>query len=71
MSETEGLIIVAQHQSLMTKQDQSEVIKNGTNPKFRLCNEFNESIDHITRFLSFNKILRNQKCLISKTVFER
>ena len=46
-SETEGLIIAAQDQSLMTKQYQSEIIKNGANPKCRLCNEYNETIDHI------------------------
>ena len=46
-SETEGLIIAAQDQSLMTKQYQSEIIKNGANPKCRQCNEYNETIDHI------------------------
>ena len=47
-SETEGLTIAAQDQCLMTKQYQSEIIKNGTNPKCRLCNELNETIAHIT-----------------------
>ena len=46
-SETEGLIIAAQDQSLMTKQYQSEIMKNGMNPKCRLCNQYNETIDHI------------------------
>ena len=46
-SETEGLIIAAQDQSLMTKQYQSEMIKNGANPKCRLCNEYSETMDHI------------------------
>ena len=46
-SGTEVLIIAAQDQSLMTKQYQSEIIKNGANPKCRLCNEYNETIDHI------------------------
>ena len=46
-SETEGLIIAAQDQNLMTKQYQSEIIKNGMNPKFQLCNQYNETIDHI------------------------
>ena len=45
-SETEGLIIAAQDQNLMTKQYQSEMIKNRANPKCRLCNEYNETIDH-------------------------
>ena len=47
-SEAESLIIAAQDQCFMTKQYQSEIIKNGPNPKCRLCNEFNETIDHIT-----------------------
>ena len=46
-SETEGLIIAAQDQSLMTKQYQSKIIKNGMSPKCRLCNEYDETIDHI------------------------
>ena len=46
-SETEGPIIAAQDQSLMTKQYQSEIMKNGMNPKCRLCNQYNETIDHI------------------------
>ena len=32
-SETEGFIIAAQDQSLMTKQYQSKIIKNGMSPK--------------------------------------
>ena len=31
----------------MTEQYQSEIIKNRANPKCRLCNEYNETIDHI------------------------
>ena len=46
-SETEGLIIAAQDQSLMTKQYQNEIMKNGMNPKCRLCNQYNETVDHI------------------------
>ena len=45
-SET-GLIIAAQDQSLMTKQHQSKIIKNGMSPKCRLCNVYDETIDHI------------------------
>ena len=46
-SDTEGLIIAAQDQSLMTKQYQSEIMKNEMNPKCRLYNQYNETIDHI------------------------
>ena len=47
-SETEGLIIAAQDQSLMTKKYQSEIIKNGANPKCRLCNEYNDIDDIVS-----------------------
>ena len=45
--ETEGFIIAAQDQSLTTRLYQSQIIKDGTDPKCRLCNQHNESIDHI------------------------
>ena len=47
-----GLIIAVQDQTLMIKQHQSKILKNGMNPKCQLCNEYNncslnEAIDHI------------------------
>ena len=46
-AETEGLIIAAQDQSLATKLYHHKVIKAGTSPLCRLCNRYDESIDHI------------------------
>ena len=47
-AETEGLVIAAQDQSLPTRwYYQHKIINNGTDPKCRLCHEFNESIEHI------------------------
>ena len=47
-AETQGLLIAAQDQSLATRHYQHEIIKNGASTKFRLCHEFDESIEHIT-----------------------
>jgi hypothetical protein len=46
-SETEGFIVAAQDQSLSTRSYHSYIIKDGTDPKCRLCNEYNETVDHI------------------------
>ena len=46
--ETEGFIIAAQDQSLATNNYRSKIIKDGTNPKCRLCHEYDETIEHIT-----------------------
>ena len=46
-SETEGLIIAAQDQSLATRYYLHRIIKNGIDPKCRLCHEFDESVEHI------------------------
>ena len=46
-AETEGLIIAAQDQSLATRLYHHRIIKDGTSPLCRLCNKFEESIDHI------------------------
>ena len=46
-AETEGFIIAAQDQSLNTRNYQAHIIKNGTNPKCRLCDDKPETIDHI------------------------
>ena len=46
-ADTEGLLIAAQDKSLATRIYHHRIIKDGTNPHFRLCNKFNKSIDHI------------------------
>ena len=43
-----GFIIAAQDQSLATNNYCSKIIKDGTNPKCRLCHEYDETIEHIT-----------------------
>ena len=45
--ETEGLIIAAQDQSLLTNSYQSRIIKNGTDPMCRLCHDYEETVEHI------------------------
>lgn len=45
--ETEGFIIAAQDQSLVTRLYQHQIVKDGTDPKCRLCNQYMESVDHI------------------------
>ena len=39
--------MAAQDQSLSTQLYHSNIIKDGTDPKCRLCHKYNESIDHI------------------------
>ena len=46
-AETEGFIIAAQDHSLATRYYQHKIMKNGTDPKCRLCHEFDESLEHI------------------------
>ena len=46
--ETEGFIIAAQDQSLATNNYRNKIIKDGTNPKCRLCPDYDETIEHIT-----------------------
>ena len=45
--ETEGFIIAAEDQSLPTKLYRHSNIKNGSDPKYRMCHNCGESIDHI------------------------
>ena len=45
--ETEGFIVAAQDQSLATNNYRNKIIKDGTNPKCRLCHEYDETIEHI------------------------
>ena len=45
-AETEGLIIAAQDQSLATRSYHATIIKDGTQPTCRICNSYEETIDH-------------------------
>ena len=46
--EIEGFIIAAQGQSLATRSYHNKIIKDGTDPNCRMCNEFEEKfINHI------------------------
>ena len=45
--ETEGLIIAAQDQSLATRSYHARIIKDNTKPMCRMCNEYEETVDHI------------------------
>jgi len=46
-AETEGMVIAAQDQSLATRSFHHNIIKDGTDPKCRICNQYEETIDHI------------------------
>jgi len=46
-AETEGMVIAAQDQCLATRSFHHRIIKDGTDPKCRICNQFEETIDHI------------------------
>ena len=45
--ETEGFIVAAPDQSLATNNYRNKIIKDGTNQKCRLCQEYDETIEHI------------------------
>ena len=46
-SETEGFIIAAQDQSLATRLYYASIIKDGSSPLCRMCNKYDETINHI------------------------
>ena len=46
-AESEGLILAAQDQSLMTRNFEANVLKNGANPSCRLCDKAVETVDHL------------------------
>ena len=46
-AQTESLTIAVQDQSLATKLYHHKIIKDGTNPLCRLCNKYDESINHL------------------------
>ena len=45
--ETEGFLMAAQDQCLPTRSYQAHILKNGTAPKCRFCQEREETIDHL------------------------
>ena len=46
-TETEGFILAAQDQCLLTRNYQGKVRKNGADPRCRICTQNYETIDHI------------------------
>ena len=46
-AETEGFIMPVQDQSLFTRNYQSKIVKNGTDPICRFCDQYDETIDHL------------------------
>ena len=46
-AETEGFILAAQDQSLMTRNYQANILKNGADQRCRFCNNHVETIDHL------------------------
>ena len=46
-AESEGFILAAQDQSLLTRNYQANVMKNGADPKCRFCNDMIETVDHL------------------------
>ena len=46
-AETESEIVAAQHQALQTKYYATTILNTETDSKCRLCQQFDETIDHI------------------------
>ena len=46
-SETEEFIIAAQGQSFPTRNYRANILENGTDPKFKVCNKHCDTIDHL------------------------
>ena len=46
-AETEGFIIVAQDQNMLTRNYHAKVMKNGVDPRCRICTQYHEIIDHL------------------------
>lgn len=46
-ADTERMVIAAQVKSLATRSNHHKIIKDGTDPKCRMCNQYDETIDHI------------------------
>ena len=39
--------MTAQNQSLNTRNYQTTIIKNGVDPKYRICHQYDETVDHL------------------------
>ena len=46
-AEIEGFILAAQDQCLPTRNYQVKLIKNGADPRCRICTQYDETIDHL------------------------
>ena len=46
-AESEGFIMTAQNQSLNTRNYQTTRIKNGVDPKYKICHQYDETVDHL------------------------
>jgi hypothetical protein len=46
-AETENEIVAAQHQEIQTKYYATKILNTETDSKCRLCQQFDETIDHI------------------------
>ena len=46
-AESEGFIMTAQNQSLNTRNYQTTIIKNGVDPKYKICHQYDETVDHL------------------------
>ena len=46
-AETEGFILTAQDQCLLTRNYQAKVIKSGADSRCRICTQYDETIDHL------------------------
>ena len=46
-AETEGFILAAQDQSLITRNNQAKVMKNGADPRCPICTQYEKTIDHL------------------------
>ena len=46
--DTEGLLVAAEYQSLATRSYQHRILNQDVNPMCRVCNHYEETIDHLT-----------------------
>lgn len=46
--DTEGLLVAAEYQSLATRSYQHRILNQDVNPMCRVCNHYEETIDHFT-----------------------
>lgn len=46
--DTDGLLVAAEYQSLATRSYQHRILNQDVNPMRRICNHYEETIDHFT-----------------------